>query len=396
MKIQHRALLAIVLTSLNLRTCIVALAPLVPRISHDLGIGSGVVGILGMIPTIAFALTAFILPQLTRRFTISQLLMWAMVFTALGQLWRVLGPSTFNLMAGTAIALLAIGITNAAMPIAVRQLFPNHVSSLSTTYLVTAQLGMRASPLLADPIAKAAASASLAGWQISLGSWAVLGVLGALAWLPLLGRGKREKTATVEEQKMPVWTTSLGVGLGVMFGFTSFVTYAGMAFIPQVFVEAGASAGFGGLMLGYWSMMGLIVNVVGPWTVARFSNPFPAVLIAAALFITGNVGMLTAPMSAPWLWVTLSSLGPLTFPMALTLINIRASTIEGATALSSFGQGLGYTLASFGPLLSGFVREATGGWTAVLAIWVASTVFMAIGGFFATRPVTIEQKLRLE
>lgn len=163
MKIQHRALLAIVLTSLNLRTCIVALAPLVPRISHDLGIGSGVVGILGMIPTIAFALTAFILPQLTRRFTISQLLMWAMVFTALGQLWRVLGPSTFNLMAGTAIALLAIGITNAAMPIAVRQLFPNHVSSLSTTYLVTAQLGMGASPLLADPIAKATESASLAG-----------------------------------------------------------------------------------------------------------------------------------------------------------------------------------------------------------------------------------------
>ena len=96
------ALVAIVLTAFNLRTMVTAISPLVPDIQQSLGVGSGLVGILGTIPTIMFALSAFSAPRLMRHLTVSQALAIAMAVTGLGQITRVLGPSVALLLTGTA------------------------------------------------------------------------------------------------------------------------------------------------------------------------------------------------------------------------------------------------------------------------------------------------------
>lgn len=388
-------MVAIILTSLNLRTAITALSPLVPRMQESLGFGSAIVGVLGMIPTAMFAISAFAMPGLLRRLSASQLMLAAMVLTAGGQVLRVAGASTLMLLIGSVIALFAIGVTNAAMPIVARQYFPNRVAGVSIMFLVTSQVAMAAAPLVAEPMARWAEEQGWGGWQFSLGSWSLLGVLAAIAWLPLLIR--RPANPDVKNPTMamtvPVWRTPIGLGLAAMFGFTSFVTYSLMAFLPQLFVEAGASAQFGATMLAWWTALGLVLNVLGPWLVARFSTVYPAVLAAVVFLIVGNLGLALAPMSAPWLWVTLSGLGPLTFPMALTLLNTRARTTAGATALSSFGQGVGYAVACTGPLLTGLVRDLSGGFQAVAAVWVVATVIVAVGSWFVTRDVMLEEQL---
>src|SRR3546814_12780470 len=91
-------------------------------------------------------------------------------------------------------------------------------------------------------------------------------------------------------------------------------------------------------------------------------------------------------MAAPLLWVPLVGLGPSTFPLALTLINLRTRTPAGSASLSGFMQGVGYAAACLGPLLFGVLREATGGWTWPFAVLAASGVMMVVAGCKACRP----------
>jgi CP family cyanate transporter-like MFS transporter len=53
------------------------------------------------------------------------------------------------------------------------------------------------------------------------------------------------------------------------------------------------------------------------------------------------------------------------FAIALTLIVLRSPDSHVAASLSSMAQGIGYTIASCGPLAVGLVHDWTGGWNAV-------------------------------
>jgi CP family cyanate transporter-like MFS transporter len=62
------------------------------------------------------------------------------------------------------------------------------------------------------------------------------------------------------------------------------------------------------------------------------------------------------------------------------LINLRTHTTTGASALSSFVQGVGYIFAGIGPLFVGLLHERTGRWT--VPFWfliVAAAVMMVVG-----------------
>ncbi|WBT09547.1 MFS transporter [Corynebacterium sp. SCR221107] len=390
------ALVAIVLTAFNLRTMVTAISPLVPDIQQSLGVGSGLVGILGTIPTIMFALSAFSAPRLMRHLTVSQALAIAMAVTGLGQITRVLGPSVALLLTGTALALFAIGITNAVLPLAVRAYFPTKVSALTITYLCASQVVQAVAPVVV-------AMKQAPDWQLSLGSWGLLGVVAALAWIPLLHQPKAAVTQRFAEgsqqesgrqPRMKVWRTKVGVGIAVMFGTTSFTTYILMAFIPQMYVEAGLSRQFAASMLAVWSILGGVLNIVGPWIVSRFERPYPWLVIFGSMFIVSHLGLAFAPAAAPWLWIILSGLGPITFPVGLTLVNIRARTMHGATALSSFGQGMGYSIAACGPVAAGFIHEHTGSFHGVGVMMAIASVCALVGGFFATRTVYVEDQLQ--
>src|SRR3546814_19468226 len=86
--------------------------------------------------------------------------------------------------------------------------------------------------------------------------------------------------------------------------------------------------------------LGLVGALTIPALSARLSNPFPIVLACAACHFGGFAGLLLAPMAAPLLWVPLVGLGPSTFPLGLTLINLRTRTPAGSASLSGFMQGV--------------------------------------------------------
>ncbi|HAT1504050.1 TPA: MFS transporter [Corynebacterium striatum] len=389
------ALIAIILAAVNLRSVITAISPLIPEIQASTGMSGTMVGIIGTVPTAMFAVSAFVLPRIKERFTLSEMMLLALGLTAVGQLLRVVYPNEWLLLVGSLIALFAIGILNATMPLVVREYFPRHVPSMSLTFMMSSQIMLAAAPIVAVPMMDWAENMGLPGWQISLGSWGVLAAIAAVSWMPLLIRRGPNPINTAPEPnfRLPVWRTTIGVGLAFMFGSNSLVAYTMMTFIPQIFTDAGQTAQYGANMLAIFSALGIPVTIVGPWLAGRLANVFPVVIMSAVFFSAALLGLAFAPLAAPWLWVTLAAVGTVIFPMGMVLVNIRARTLEGATALTSFGQGVGYTFASLGPLLTGAAHEATDSFFIPLTVMAAIGLVTLVAGYFASHQTYVEDQL---
>ncbi|MFX0575514.1 MFS transporter [Nocardia nepalensis] len=384
-------LAAIVMSALTLRVAVTAFSPLAERIGADIGYSTAVVGVFGMIPTLMFAVSGLLTPVFVRRLGLERTALVAMLLAGFGMLIRALVGGTAELLIFSALALGGMGIGNVVIPPLVKRYFPDRLALVSSLYITMVQLGTVVPALIAVPVAEAH------GWRISLGLWAVLGFAAALPWLGVLrdrrGHDRVDGTAVpprTREPKGKVWRSPVAWGMAGMFGMTSLTTYAMFTWLPKILSEAGASAACGGTMVGLFALVGLVSAFTAPTIVARFRNPFPFVVGCAFFFFTAFAGLLIAPMTATLLWVVLLGLGPSTFPMALTLINMRTRTPQGSASLSGFTQGVGYAVACIGPVLFGMLHSATDGWAAPFAMLVVAVLVLLTGAWQACKPRMLE------
>ena len=383
------ALAAIVLTAVNLRTAVTSITPLLARLGEQFGFGTGMTGVFGMLPTAAFAVAGVLTPRLISRLGAERTALLAMAISCAGLLLRAGAGSTGVLLLGSLLALAGMGAGNVVIPPLVKTYFPQRIGAVSALYLTTLQLGTMGPALAAVPLADAA------GWRLSLGIWSLLA---AAAILPLwlLQRSSAARThssaATAGHPRGKVWRTPLGWSMTLMFGMTSLVSYAMFTWLPRLMTEAGAGDAFGGVVVAVFSAMGLIASLAVPAIASRLRNPFVLVIACWLLCLAAFAGLYLAPMKAPLLWAVLMGLGPSTFPLSLTLINLRTRTAAGSAALSGFMQGTGYALACIGPLLFGLLYQKTGSWAAPFALLAAASTCILLAGWHACRPQQLEDQ----
>lgn len=381
---------AIIMSALTLRVAVTAFSPLAERIGQEIGYSTAIIGVFGMIPTLMFSLSGVLTPLLVTRIGLERTALVAMLAAGAGMLIRVLVSGTGELLGFSALALAGMGIGNVVIPPLVKRYFPDRVAIMSALYITMVQLGTVIPALIAVPVA------DTQGWRISLGLWAITGFLAAVPWLGVLrGRERADGDRAVvlpgaPEKAGQVWRSPVAWGMAGMFGMTSLSTYAVFAWLPAIFADAGASAAFGGSMVALFSLMGLVASLTAPTVAARLHNPFPVVVGCALCFLVAYGGLLIAPMSAPLLWVIILGLGPSTFPMALTLINLRTRTQAGSSALSGFTQGVGYAVACAGPVLFGTLHTATGGWAAPFGLLSVAVLVLLIAAWQACKPRMLE------
>ena len=77
------------------------------------------------------------------------------------------------------------------------------------------------------------------------------------------------------------------------------------------------------------------------------------------------------------------------FGLSLFLFTARAADGHAAAELSGFAQGIGYLIASAGPLLLGLLHAATGGWTIPAWTLLAIATLQLTAGLLAGRARTI-------
>ncbi|QXW03864.1 MULTISPECIES: CynX/NimT family MFS transporter [Rhodococcus] len=381
---------AIAMSALVLRLAVTSFSPLASQIQDEFGFSGSVVGVFGMVPTAMFAVFGLLTPALAKRLGLERTALLAMIMAAVGMLLRAMMSQTWSLLALSALALAGMGIGNVVIPPLVKRYFSDRLATMSSVYIVAVQIGTIVPAFVAVPVADAF------GWRFSIGWWAAFGFAAAVPWLITLARSRKAEAETVvapavdESRRGQVWRSPVAWGMAGMFGMTSLITYSMFTWIPSILADAGASDAFGGTMVGVFSVMGLVAAFGAPTLCARIANPFPVVIVCAACYLIGFAGLYFAPMAAPIVWVVVLGLGPSTFPMALTLINLRTRSHAGSSALSGFTQGIGYTVACLGPLLFGVFHDATDGYAAPFGLLVVAVVVVLVGAYQACKPRMLE------
>jgi CP family cyanate transporter-like MFS transporter len=178
--------------------------------------------------------------------------------------------------------------------------------------------------------------------------------------------------------------------LAAFFGLQATAAYTIAGWAPQIFRDAGVSASTAGLLLAVIMGLGAPLGFVLPRLAARMRQQGPLVAVLGAFGIAGYAGLWLAPAQGAWLWAVLLGVSNCAFPVALTMIGLRARTSQGVAGLSAFTQSAGYLICIPGPLLVGTMNEATGGWRLPLALLIALMAAQVAAGWLAGRDRHVE------
>jgi MFS transporter, CP family, cyanate transporter len=397
------ALVGILLVALNLRTAVTAISPIAARISSDIPLDNLGLSVIGTLPPIAFALAGIFGASIATRLGLERFLIMAAVAMVIGHLLRALAGDFPVLFLGSVLAFTGMGIGNVLLPPLVKKYFPDRIGLVTAAYVTIMALGAASPAVLAAPVAHAS------GWRVSVGVWALLAFLGLLPWIGILLQNRASAalalvadleggTALIvppSHMVHGIWHSRTAWVAAIVFSVTSFNAYSMFAWMPEILITtAGQTPVQAGVLLGYYSALGIPLALLAPVLAARMTNIGLIIELGAAFLVAGNLGLMLAPAAAPWLWVTLVGCGQVIFPVCLVLINLRARTQIGSVTLSGFSQGVSYTIAATGPLMIGLLFDWTGSWAGGFVLLLISAVIVAVGGHLLRKPRFVEDDLQ--
>ncbi|MEU6684759.1 CynX/NimT family MFS transporter [Streptomyces sp. NPDC046832] len=400
--------LGIVLSALNLRPAITSLGALLEEVRDGLGMSGSLAGLLTSVPPLCFAVFGVMAPRLARRFGPGAVVCAGMAAIATGLLIRPYAGGTAGFLAGSALALMGIAVSNVLMPVIVKRWFPDRVGSMTGLYSMALALGTALAAAVTVPL-----SDTLGGsWQTGLALWAGLALAAVLPWLPFVcgrgtqpGEGERAAEETARNRApasaehargqtppLRMARSRTAWALAVFFGLQATAAYITMGWMAQIFRDAGVPAGTAGLLLAVTMVMGVPLAFVIPRLATRLPQQGPIVVALGLCGLVGYAGLYFAPAAGAWVWALLLGVANCAFPLALTMVGMRARTGPGVVRLSAFAQSTGYLISIPGPLLVGVLYQHSGGWGLPIALMSALMIPQMVVGVLAGRDRTVEDE----
>jgi CP family cyanate transporter-like MFS transporter len=373
--------LALVAVSANLRTAIASVPPLERIIATDLNLSSAWVGALTTLPVLCMGLLAPSSRRLGDRIGAAASVQVAMVVMFAGLLLRWWGEQLWALYAGTLLAGFGIAVGGTLLPRLVKGAFPpDRTGAITGLYMFAMMGGAAASSALSVPLA-----ARLGSWEGSLASWSILAAVGALAWVPVtlrLWTAQADRPAVAVRQGLP-WRHPTAWLVAAYLAIQSWQFYSSLAWIAPSYVARGWDPTTAGFLLSVFGGAQLVSGLIGPVLTDKIHDHRALLLPAAGFGLAGMLALLLAPDAAPWLSVCILGLGQgAAFSLALVLLVDYAETPAGSGRLTAMAFFVSYTLASFGPTVTGALRDLTGGFH---IIWLLMTVMMVAQIALATQ-----------
>jgi CP family cyanate transporter-like MFS transporter len=367
----------VLLVAANLRAAITSVGPVLDRIGADTGLSSTALGVLGAVPLLTFAVVSPSVHLLSRRIGVRRSVLAALIVLVAGTVIRSLPGPQFSLWAGTVLLGAAIAVGNVLLPVIVKTAFPGRVAVLTGVY-TSVMSGVAA---LASGVS--VSLAGLGGWRLSLGVWAVLGVLAALSWLPRLREPEVPDAPAAPGTSM--WTSPVAWSVALFMALQSTSFYLLITWLPSIEAGHGVGAAAAGWHLFLFQLVGIVAGLAAGPVIRSRTDQRAIGATLSALMVVAMTGLLLAP-GAVLLWVPVAGISAGgAIVLALTLIGLRTRTTGDTARLSGMAQGVGYLIAAAGPVGVGVLHDRTGGWTGPLIAEIAVAAVQLVVALLAGR-----------
>jgi CP family cyanate transporter-like MFS transporter len=418
-------LVGILALAANMRTAIASLPPLFPQLHGVLHLSTAGQAVVAAIPVLCFGCFSGSGAPLARRFGEERVLGAALVTLAAGLALRAAAPSVL-LFPGTIIAGGSIALLNVLTPSLVKRRQPERAGLLIGLYLLSLSAGAVVASEIAVPVFQAAGGGTGA-IRLSLGLWAVPALLAAALWSPQLRfatlpagppgpaapsgtpaspelsaspgpaspPGPRVPAGPAARPPAALRRSALAWQVTAFMGLQSLSYYAALSWFPTLFQDRGASAVHSGTLLAIMGAGNAVTALGVPALAHRLRDQ--RLLSATWMIVTavGLAGSAFAPLGAAAVFMLLLGFGQgASLGLGIFYTVARAPDPVTSASLSGFAQGIGYTVASAGPLLLGVLHTATGAWT--IPVWVLLGVvgLQLAFGWLAGRDATVPPVVR--
>lgn len=386
-------LLSILLIAANMRATITGVGPLLGEIDADLSYPGALLGTLGSVPLVTWAVVSPLAHTLSTRWGTRRVVSWSLLLLGLGTAIRSAPEPEASLWIGAVLTGCAIAIANVLMPSVIKAAFPDRVPAVTAVFTAALSgFGALASGAVV-PLARVPEASPL-HWRGALLLTGIL-VLPALAlWLAATRRQLDQRAATAPSARTPpprsaaapaprrgtgIWSDPLAWRVAAYMGVQSAAFYMLLTWLASLSGAAGRTAVVAGIDVMVFQVVGIAGSFLVPVLLrSRVRRWAPA--LSPWIGIIGCLGLLLAPLAVVlWAVVTGFSAGA-SLSMALTLIAQRAGDASTASALSGMSQSVGYAIAALGPIAFGALVDATAGWTAPLLLLLATLIGQSLIG----------------
>lgn len=371
-------LLCIILIGLNLRACITLVGPIVDLLSSHYDLNSTQVGFLTSLPLLAFGIVSF----LVTLFQPIRAIFIGLILLVAGEIIRMSGGS-FELFVGTAIMGAGIAIANVLLPSFIKAKFPNHIPKVMGLYGLTLNISSMLGIALILPLTH------FLPLPFAIGLWTILGICPIISYLPQITNSRLTRHKPKPSLQVSLFTHASAWKIALFMAASSMMAYNFFAWYPSLIMSFGYSEHFASSMMLLSQCVIIPTSYFVPVILGALYKNRKIVFIGFVCGLYAFVFILLALWHQAWILTLCSLLIGIpvggAFGIAFLFISTKSENVHITTKLSSMAQGVGYLIASIGPLLIGWLHSQFDNFTPALFTLIVLGISLCLLGLWAEK-----------